>query len=242
MRIAIISDIHGNLVSLEAVLKDIKKKRVDQIVFLGDAATLGPQPVEVIAKLMEIKCLCVLGNHDDYMIRPEIINSYTKDKGIIEAVAWCRDQLSENDIAFLSTFQRNIEMHINGKMHLVCFHGSPLSNTDIILSETPASQIDHMLEHDMPDIYAGCHIHIQMLRQFKGHYLINPGSVGQPFSEFNYNRPPHILQWAEYAIVTYEKKMLDVMLKRVDINLPKIRKALKASKIPMKKWLLEQYS
>jgi putative phosphoesterase len=241
MRIAIISDIHGNLVSLDAVLKDIKKKRVDQIVFLGDAATLGPQPVEVIARLIEIKCLCILGNHDDYMIRPEIINSYTKDKVIIEAVAWCRDQLSESDISFLSTFQRNIEMHIDGKMHLVCFHGSPLSNTDIILSETPASQIDHMLEHDMPDIYAGGHIHIQMLRQFKGHYLINPGSVGQPFSEFNYNRPPHILPWAEYAIVTYEKKMLDVMLKRVDINLPKIRKALRASKIPMKKWLLEQY-
>lgn len=241
MRIAIISDIHGNLVSLDAVLNDIKSKNIDQIIFLGDAATLGPQPAEVIAKLIEIKCLCILGNHDDYMIRPDVINTYTKDQVIIDAVAWCKDQLSMNDVEFLSTFQRNIEIHFSDSVHLVCYHGSPLSNTDIILSETPASQIDHLLDHDMQDIYAGGHTHIQMMRQHKGHYVINPGSVGQPFSEFNYNRPPHILQWAEYAIVSYEKKMLDVMLKRVDINKVKIRKILSSSNIPMKKWLLEQY-
>jgi len=242
MRIAIISDIHGNLVGLNAVLKDIKSRHVDQIIFLGDAATLGPQPVEVIAKLIEIKCLCILGNHDEYMIKPEIINTYTKDQLITDAVAWCKDQLSKNDIEFLSTFQRNIEIHLDDSLHLVCYHGSPLSNTDIILSDTPALQIDQILDHDMEDIYAGGHTHIQMMRQHKGHYIINSGSVGQPFSEFNYNRPPHILPWAEYAIVSYEKNMLAIMLKRVDINKVKIRKILSASNIPMKKWLLEQYS
>lgn len=241
MRVAIISDIHGNLHSLNAVLKDIKRMRVDQIVFLGDAATLGPQPTEVIAKLQEINCLCILGNHDEYMVRPEAIKNYTKDKTILEAVAWCKDQLTPSDIEFLTTFQRNIEIPFNDSISLVCYHGSPLSNTDIILSETPALQIDHLLDHDMEDIYAGGHTHIQMMRQFKGHYVINPGSVGQPFSEFNHNRPPHILQWAEYAIVNYEKQMLDVLLKRVHINKVKIRKTISDSSIPMKKWLMEQY-
>ncbi len=241
MRLAIISDIHGNLVSLNAVLKDIKSNKVDQIIFLGDAATLGPQPTEVIAKLNEINCMCILGNHDEYMIKPESIHTYTKDSAILEAVEWCRDQLSQYEIDFLATFQRNIEIPINDSINLVCFHGSPLSNTDIILSETPASQIDSMLDHDMDDLYAGGHTHIQMLRNYKGHYVINPGSVGQPFSEFNYNRPPHILQWAEYAIISYKKNILDVMLKRVHVDKSEIRKKLFNSKIPMKKWLLEQY-
>jgi putative phosphoesterase len=242
MRIAIISDIHGNLVSLDAVLKDIKSYGVDQIVFLGDAATLGPQPTEVIARLSEIKCLCILGNHDEYMIRPKAIDTYTKDQVIVNTVAWCKNLLSASDIEFLSTFQRNIEIPLNETISLVCYHGSPLSNTDIILSETPALQVDHLINHEMNDIYAGGHTHIQMLRQHKGHYIVNPGSVGQPFSEFNYNRPPHILQWAEYAIIRFEKKKEDIVLKRVQISKQKIRKEIKASNIPMKKWLLEQYA
>ncbi len=55
MRIALISDIHSNLTALEAVLADIERAGVDQIVFLGDAATLGPHPREVVAHL---RALC----------------------------------------------------------------------------------------------------------------------------------------------------------------------------------------
>jgi len=241
MHIALISDIHGNLISLDAVLKDIATNKVDQIVFLGDAATLGPQPKEVIKRLNELKCLCIQGNHDEYMVRPETIKSYTKDKVILEAVAWCRDQLSASEIEFLATFQRNIDIHMTDTMHLVCYHGSPQSNTDIILAETPALQLDHLLDHDMPDIYTGGHTHIQMVRQFRGHYVINPGSVGQPFSEFNYNRPPRILPWAEYALVNFENNQLSVMLKRVEIDKEKIRKVLHDSELPLKNWLIEQY-
>jgi putative phosphoesterase len=242
MRIALISDIHGNLISLEAVLKDINRTGADQIVFLGDAATLGPQPKEVLAMLQELNCTCIQGNHDEYMVDPDAINHYTKDKVILENVAWCRDQLSEKELNFLATFQMNAEIPLNDKMFLICFHGSPLSNTDIILSETPASLINEMfMEHEMNDIFAGGHTHIQMLRQFKGHYIINPGSVGQPFSEFNYNRPPRILPWAEYAVVNFENNQLEVDLKRVNIDKEKIKMITSQSGLPMKNWLYEQY-
>lgn len=241
MRIAIISDIHGNLVSLNAVLNDIDIEHIDQIIFLGDAATLGPQPNEVIARLKDIKCACILGNHDEYMFRPEMLLNYTKETVILEAEDWCREKLSKSEIEFLKGFKKTIKVPLTKNRYLVCYHGSPLSNTDIILSETPALQIDHMLDHEMENIYAGGHIHIQMVRQHKGHYIINPGSVGQPFSEFNFNRPPHILQWAEYAIVNFEKNKVEVILKRVEIDKVQIRKALIASDLPMEKWYLEQY-
>jgi putative phosphoesterase len=241
MRIAIISDIHGNLVSLNAVLKDIENEHTDQIIFLGDAATLGPQPNEVIAVLQDIECVCILGNHDEYMFRPEILLNYTKEQVILDAENWCRERLSDNEIEFLKGFEKTVQIPLARKRYLVCYHGSPLSNTDIILSETPACQIDSLLDHEMENIYAGGHIHIQMIRQHKGHFIINPGSVGQPFSEFNYNRPPRILPWAEYAIVDFENNKIEVILKRVDIDKAAIRKVLSASDHPMKDWYLEQY-
>jgi predicted phosphodiesterase len=61
MRVALISDIHGNLVSLEAVLADIDREGVDQIVCLGDVAGLGPQPREILARLQALGCICIMG-------------------------------------------------------------------------------------------------------------------------------------------------------------------------------------
>ena len=69
MRIALISDIHSNLIALEAMLADIAQVEVDQIVFLGDLVTLGPQPREVVERVRGLGCPCVLGNHDDFVER-----------------------------------------------------------------------------------------------------------------------------------------------------------------------------
>ena len=62
MRVALISDVHANLISLEAVLANIKRESLDQIVFLGDLVTLGPQPKEVLVSLEDLGCPCIMGN------------------------------------------------------------------------------------------------------------------------------------------------------------------------------------
>jgi predicted phosphodiesterase len=64
MRIALISDIHGNATALEAVLADLHQQHVDAIICLGDVATIGPQPKQILAKLKAVECICLLGNHD----------------------------------------------------------------------------------------------------------------------------------------------------------------------------------
>src|SRR3954468_20883448 len=66
MRIALISDVHGSELALNAVLADIARTGVDQIVCLGDTATLGPRPREVLERLAELRCICILGNHDEF--------------------------------------------------------------------------------------------------------------------------------------------------------------------------------
>lgn len=101
MRIALISDIHGNLLALEAVLADARAVGVDRFACLGDVATLGPKPREVLQVLRALGCPCILGNHDAFLLEPELVTRYTQAPVIVEAVDWCRAQLTLEDLAFV---------------------------------------------------------------------------------------------------------------------------------------------
>src|SRR5919199_6571799 len=68
MRLAVMSDIHGNCVALDAVLKDLKSEGIDQVVCLGDAIQGGPQPAETVQRLRELGCPVVLGNADAFLL------------------------------------------------------------------------------------------------------------------------------------------------------------------------------
>lgn len=71
MRIALISDIHGNTVALDAVLASLEQRPVDRVVCLGDVATTGPQPREALAVLQALACPMVMGNTDAWLLNPE---------------------------------------------------------------------------------------------------------------------------------------------------------------------------
>jgi predicted phosphodiesterase len=64
LRVALTSEIHGNRISLDAVLADIEREQVDEPICLGDVTTLGPQPCEVVTWLHELDCRIILGNHE----------------------------------------------------------------------------------------------------------------------------------------------------------------------------------
>lgn len=68
-KIAIISDIHGNLQSLQAIIKDIKNKNIDEVVCLGDTIAIGPNPKECLEMIFEENIKIVLGNHEEYYIK-----------------------------------------------------------------------------------------------------------------------------------------------------------------------------
>jgi len=68
MRVAVISDIHGNLVALKAAVSDIETRKVSRIVCLGDVVATGPQPTEVIEFLQRLACPYVMGNTDETLM------------------------------------------------------------------------------------------------------------------------------------------------------------------------------
>src|SRR4030095_9178413 len=78
MRIAVISDMHGNDLAFEAIEKDIQAQRIDQIVCLGDAIQGGPQPAAVVQRLQRLGCPVVMGNADAWLLSGQ----ETADEGI----------------------------------------------------------------------------------------------------------------------------------------------------------------
>jgi predicted phosphodiesterase len=233
MHIALISDIHGNLVSLEAVLADIDRAGVDQIVCLGDVTVYGPQPRQVMQRLKALDCPCIMGNHDLDVLKPNLVHMGTD---VLpweeELVAWCADQLSEADLDFSRSFQPRVEIPLDSDSRLLCFHGSPKSNMDQILATTPGPELDKMLVGHAAVVMAGGHTHVQMLRQHKGVMLINPGSVGCPLEQMPFKGMPRYLPWAEYAIVNWVDNTLSVDLRRVFIDLEATKQAALDSDMP----------
>ncbi len=142
MRIALISDTHGNLTALNAVLADIQSQGAERIIFLGDAATLGPQPVETLETLMQLNCACIMGNHDAAALDPGRAAELQIAPPLHPTLDWCVSRLRREHFDFLRSFQPTLELKLDGNLSALFFHGSPLSNTDLILSTTSVETID----------------------------------------------------------------------------------------------------
>ena len=239
MRIAIISDIHGNLVALEAVLAAIQRERVDQIVCLGDVAANGPQPHQVIARLRELGCSVVKGNTDEWFLVPQTFDPNSeKERHLMEMLHWGEQQLAPADVEFLRTFPPRVEISLENGATLLCFHGSPQSNTEIILATTPDEQLALVLGNYHATVMAGGHTHAQMLRRYRTFAMINPGSVCMPMERGaageSDRRPPR----AEYAIVASHGDNLAIEFRRVPVHLDELRRDVRESGMPQAEaWL-----
>ena len=99
-RIALISDIHANEVALRAVLVEIRRTGVDQIICLGDVATLGPRPNAVIEILGELGCRCIMGNHDEFLLDAELVHTYSGAPQVVASIDWTRCRLSRVELDF----------------------------------------------------------------------------------------------------------------------------------------------
>ena len=242
MKVALISDIHSNLPAFEAVLKDIRAEGADQIIFLGDAATLGPQPKETLHLLRTLDCVCIMGNHDAALLDLTRAADLQIGAPLFPTLTWGHDLLAEADFDFLRSFLPTYELDLGG-ISLLCFHGSPRSNIEMVLSNTADEVMDEYFAGQSAAILAGGHTHVQMLRQRGLQAIINPGSVGSAFMEpFLYNgTTPRLIPWAEYALVRAENGGWSVDLRRVPFDTETVCRALEAGANPSRDWWLSQY-
>jgi len=243
MRIAFISDIHGNFTALSAVLADINSQAIDQIICLGDTVTLGPQPLETLNALRELKCTYIMGNHDTATLDPEHAVQYDIASHLIPDLHWCRSKLSPDDLQFIASFKPMHEIRLPHGNQLLAYHGSPLSFTDIIQSTTHNKDLDTYFKGQEANIFIGGHSHIQMVRRYDNKLILNSGSVGNAF-KFAYTpgKPVYLLPWAEYMIISQNENSLSIDARRVDFDTDETLKLVQESQLPCAPWWLSQYS
>src|SRR5579885_939731 len=109
MRIALIADIHGNAVALDAALADIERTGADTIICLGDVAVLGPQPRAVLERLRALGCRNVMGNGDAELLDPPPADAADEmARHMREIGLWGAAQLSAADKEFVASFQPTV--------------------------------------------------------------------------------------------------------------------------------------
>jgi predicted phosphodiesterase len=245
MRIAIISDIHGNGVALDAVLNDIKQIDVDRIVCLGDAVQGGPQPVEVVTRLRELDCPVVMGNADDWLLTgtDSGAENIPEERRVrMDTVRdWQLTRLSENDLGFIRTFQPTIQMKLDDERTLLCYHGSPKSFDHVILPQTPDEEVRGYLELQEQMIYTGGHTHMQFIRHFGRTFHFNPGSVGVAYRHDQPDDHFRLDPWAEYALLSSRNGNLSLEFRRTSFDVQLLVSVYKASGRPFAESSIAEY-
>jgi len=203
VRVALISDMHGNAVALRTVLEDVQREDVDLIVSLGDVAQGGPQPRECVDILRELGCPCVYGNSDDFLITLDLgaepVEDDERRERLLETARWSQERLGADGLEFLGGFEPTVEVDV-GSTQLVCCHATPQSNEDVILPDTPRADAERMIGNPSADAVAAGHVHLQWLRRFSNLLWFCVGSVGLVYEHKEPIDDVPFLPWCEYAV------------------------------------------
>jgi putative phosphoesterase len=183
MRLAVISDIHGNHAALKAVIHDMEEQQIDRVLFLGDLVMLGPEPQGSLDIIKELKPACWLkGNTDTWF--EEMSGGWTpsneKEQELYEYYQYATSRLSNADIELIIDRPVTDTVEYMGK-HILCVHGSPRAINEIMDGRVPKESLDQMAEGVKEDIIICGHSHVPYNGRHKGRYIFNVGSVGKPF-------------------------------------------------------------
>jgi putative phosphoesterase len=172
VRVAAISDIHGNLPALEAVLADVESEDVDAIVVAGDSVS-GPWPAEVFDLLESVGARAVRGNAD----RLEEVTAYSSELG-----AWNESRLGARRLATVTAWPLTLELSVESLGAALVCHSTPASDTPIYTRITPDDEVVELLGPVVADVVVCGHTHMQVDRRLSsGLRVVNPGSVGMPY-------------------------------------------------------------
>ncbi len=180
MRIAIVSDIHGNRTAFEAVLADVRQMSPDLILHGGDLADSGAGPVEIVDQIRDLGWAGVVGNTDEMLFMPESLQEFAQQSprlqpmfsAIAEMAAWSRDALGEDRLAWLRALPR---IQVRGPIALV--HASPDTAWRAPSPEASDAELESFYRPLGQPIVVYGHIHRSFVRRLAGMTVVNSGSV-----------------------------------------------------------------
>jgi len=202
MRLALLSDIHGNLAALEAVAADLRRRGVDQVVNLGDSLSGPLLPRETAQFLMAQGWLHLAGNHERHLLTQSVEQMGPSD-------AYAFSQLTTPEFDWISSLPPSVRLTPD----VFLCHGSPRSDVEYFLEtleegvvrQATAAEVETRLTSEIASLVACGHTHVaRVVQTQRGQRVVNPGSVGQP--AYDDTHPvAHVIETgspdARYAIV-----------------------------------------
>jgi predicted phosphodiesterase len=181
VKLAIISDIHGNLEALTSTIEEVRRRGIDEIICLGDVIGYGPDPSGCLAILREQQIPCVMGNHDAASFDKDVLSTFSALARI--AMEWTITRLNTEEIDFLRTLPYRVERH-----GLTFVHASPLNPEEFNYLFDIDDASDNFRAFDthlcfighthQPAVFCEDLIGRKVIRDVRA--IVNVGSVGQP--------------------------------------------------------------
>jgi putative phosphoesterase len=228
VRLALISDQHGNDVAFKAAIEDLERLGVDEIVCLGDAVQGGSEPTQTLDRLAALGCATVLGNADAFVLEVPADSPEPVTERQLEVRNWTLAQLSAAHVEQIRSFAPVVRRELDGAS-VVLFHGSPRSYDDVLLPELGAEAVGPYLGHDAA-LLAGGHTHLQWTRRIEDGIYVNPGSVGLSYDR--HPDPPVLRPLAEWALVTVADETVGVEFRQVPYSVEEFAAAARQSGRP----------
>lgn len=227
MRIAVVSDIHGNRTAFEAVLADLRQMSPDLALHGGDLADGGASPVEIVDQIRDLGWPGVVGNTDEMLSTPESLQEFAKQSpklqplfaAIEEMAVVTRERLGTERLAWLRALPR-VQLH--GPMALV--HASPESPWRSPLPEASDADLESVYGPLAKQVAVYGHVHRPFIRKVSGMIVINTGSVGLSYD--GDRRASYLLLDGSTPVI-----------RRVEYDLDRELKALSASGLPHADWV-----
>jgi putative phosphoesterase len=214
-RLAVLSDIHGNLPALEAVLADVQQAGVDGVILAGDY-TGGPRPAETIRLLRSLEGWAIRGNGDTSLVRYRRGDApaawYSHHQFAI--IRWAHERLDGETHAFLASLPEQRTVEVDGAAPILVVHGSLRSDKEGLLPDHKPEAIDLALSSiDEPVLVCG-HTHRPWQWEWNGRLALSPGAVCGPLDGYI---------GAQYALLAWNGRRWEVEHKALPYDLARLR-------------------
>ena len=227
MKLAVLSDIHGNLQGLQAVLEDIHGRGADVVWCGGDLVGYGANPGEVIETIQHMGIPTVMGNYDDGVGYHRIACGcdYPSDEAMqrgLMSVAWTKEHTTEAHKQFLRRLPYRMEREFDGH-RVVLVHASPARLNEYLFEEVADGVFQEHLAAAGADVLIFGHTHRPYHKQLGGKHLINSGSAG---------KPKHGNPRATYVVVEIKPQLVKPQVIEVPYDHETAARAVESTDLP----------